>query len=158
MPASLKETAEDSCGFFLRGFLSDVLLTHGGFRLTGRSRRFRGWLRLAISNQGMNVLYRQSRISRVEPDGSAVRPRRKVNELLKVLSAGRRRRPLGEFEYEIKHLSDVLGEIGNVGVERAVIDGEETDLVVLQRHELGKVRRPDFVQIFGCPASSREQE
>src|SRR5882724_8117133 len=154
----LKETAEDSCGFFLRGFLSDVLLTHGGPRLTGRSRRFRGWLRLAIGDQGMNVLHRQSRVSRIEPDGSAVRPGRKVYELLKVLSARRRRRALGEFEDKVKHLSDVLGEIGNVGIERAVIDGEETDLVVLQRHELGKVRRAYFVQIFGGSASSREQE
>src|SRR6267154_1007634 len=158
MPASLKETAEDSCGFLLRGFLSDVLLTHGGSRLTDRGRRFRGWLRFAIGDQRMNVLHRQSRISRIEPDGSAVRPGRKVDELLKVLSAGRRRRALGEFEYEIKHLSDVLGEIGNVGIERAVIDGEETDLIVLQWHELGKVRRAYFVQIFGCPAPSREQE
>src|SRR5207248_6345905 len=158
MLASLKETAEDSCDFFLRGLLRDVALTHGGSRLTGRSHRFRGWLRLAISNQGVNVLHRKSRISRIEPDGSAVRSGRKVYELLKVLSAGRRRRALGEFEYEIKHLSDVLGEIGDVGIERAVIDGEETDLVVLQRHELGKVRRAYFVQIFGCPASSREQE
>src|SRR5205814_3132728 len=129
-----------------------------GARLTGRGRRFRGWLRFVIGDQGMNVLHRQSRVSRVEPDRSAVRPGRKVDELLKVLSAGRRRRALGEFEDKVKHLSDVLGEIGNVGVERAVIDGEETDLVVLQRHELGKVRCAYFVQIFGCPASSREQE
>src|SRR5438105_13837407 len=106
----------------------------------------------------MKLLQRQSRISRVETDVSANRTGRKVYELLKVLSAGRRRRALGEFEYEIKHLSDVLGEIGNVGIERAVIDGEETDLVVLQRHELGKVRCAYFIQIFGCPASSREQE
>src|SRR5882724_7130748 len=102
MPASLKETAEDSCGFFLRGFLSDVLLTHGGSRLTGRGRRFRGWLRLAIGDEGMNVLHRQSRISRVEADGSAARPGRKVYELLKMFSAGRGRWALGEFEYEIK--------------------------------------------------------
>src|SRR6266481_3423851 len=129
-----------------------------GARLTGRSRRFRGWLRFAIGDQGMNILHRQSRISRVEADGSAIRPGRKVDKLLKMFSAGRRRRALGEFEYEIKHLSDVLGEIGNVGIERAVIDGEETDLVILQRHELGKVRRADFVQVFGCSASSREQE
>src|SRR5881398_2077520 len=100
MPASLKGTAEDSCGFFLRGFLSDVLLTHGGSCLIGRSHRFCGWLRLAISNQGMNVLHRQSRISRVEPDGSAIRPGRKVDKLLKMFSAGRRRRALGKFEYE----------------------------------------------------------
>src|SRR5438034_6691875 len=129
-----------------------------GVRLTGRGRRFRGWLRFAIGDQGINVLHRQSRVSRVEPDGSAIRPGRKVDELLKMFSAGRRRRPLGKFEYEIKHLSDVLGEIGNVGIERAVIDGEETDMLVLQRPELGKVRRAYFVQIFGCPASSREQE
>src|SRR5712672_127924 len=97
----------------------------------------------------MDVLNRQTRISGVEPDRSAVRPRRKVNELLEVLSAWRGRRGGGELEDEIEDLSDVLGEIGNVGVESAVIHREETDLVVLQRHELGEVRRANFVQVFG---------
>ena len=75
-----------------------------------------------------------------------------------MLSAGRGRRVLGELEYEIEYLANVLGEIGDVLVERAVIDGEETDLVVLKRHELGEVRCADFVQVFGCPFPSRDQE
>src|SRR5205823_12961870 len=98
----------------------------------------------------MDGLDRQAWIGRVEPDRSAVCPRRKVNELLKMLSAGRGRRILGEFEQEIEYLTDVLGEVRNIGVECAVIHSKETDLVILERHELGKVRRADFVQIFGC--------
>src|SRR5260370_18751843 len=111
-----------------------------------------------MGKQRMGVLNRWAWIGRVEPDGSAVGSCRKVNKLLKMLSARRGRRVLGEFEYEIEHLADVLGEIGNVGVEGAVIDGEETDLVVLERHELGEVGCADFVQVFGCPFSPREQE
>src|SRR5437867_12500663 len=58
----------------------------------------RGRLWLAIGDQGMDVLNRQAWIRLVEPDGSAVCRRRKVNELLEMLSAWRRRRALGEFE------------------------------------------------------------
>ena len=61
---------------------------------------------------------------------------------------GSMRRVLREFEYEIEHLSDVFGKIGDVFVERTVIDGKELDLVVLERNELGEVRRADLVQIF----------
>ncbi len=75
-----------------------------------------------------------------------------------MLSTRRRRRALGEFEYQIEDLADVLGEIGNVVVETAVIDSKETDLIVLKRHELGEVGCADFVQVFGCPAPSRKQE
>src|SRR5258708_2022231 len=87
----------------------------------------------------MDVLNRQARICLIEPDGSAVCPRREVNEFLKVLSTRRRRRALGEFEYQIEDLADVLGEIGNVVVETAVIASKETDWIVLKRHELVEV-------------------
>ena len=106
----------------------------------------------------MDVLNCQAWICLVESNGSAARPRRKVNELLEVLSAWRGRWVLGEFEYQIEDLSDILGEIGNVRVEAAIVDGKETDLVVLKGHELCEVRRADGVQVFGCPAPPCEQE
>ncbi len=59
---------------------------------------------------------------------------------------------------KIEDRSDVFGEIGNVFVERAVIDRKETNLVVLQRHELREVRCADFVQIFRRPVLPRAQE
>ena len=88
----------------------------------------------------------------------SVRPRREVDELLEVLSAWRRWRILGELEYEIEDLSDVLGEIGNVVIEIAVVDGEETDLVVFERHELGEVGCADAVQVVGYSVAPRAQE
>ena len=78
----------------------------------------------------MNVLNRQAGIRLVEPDRSAIYRRSKVNELLQVFSAWRGRRVLGEFEYKIENRSDVLGEIGNIFVERAVIHRKEADLIV----------------------------
>src|ERR1700733_8968233 len=100
----------------------------------------------------MDVLNRQARIRLVKPDGSAIRPSGEVNELLKMLSAGRRRRAFREFEQKIEYLSDILREIGDVLVEVAIVDGEETDLVVLQRHELREVGRADGVQVCRYPA------
>src|SRR5882757_10036067 len=106
----------------------------------------------------MDVLNRQAGIGLVETDRRAVCPCRKVHELLKVLSAGRRRRVLREFEDEIEHLSDVLGEIGDVFLERTVIDSEETNLVVLERNELREVRRADLIQVVRGPAAPRAQD
>src|ERR1700730_5172297 len=106
----------------------------------------------------MDVLNRQAWICLIEPDRSAARSSSKVNELLKVLSAWRGRRVLGELKYKIEDFSDILGEIGNVRVEAAVIDGKETDLVVLKRHELCEMGCPDGVQVFCCPAPPRAQE
>src|SRR6266404_5276047 len=106
----------------------------------------------------MDVLNRQARICLIESDGSAVRRRRKVNELLEVLSARRGGRVLGKLKYKIEYLSDILREIGNVGVERAVVDSKKTDLVVLERHELCEVGCADAVQVFGCPVPPGSQE
>src|SRR4029077_16314602 len=106
----------------------------------------------------MDVLNRQAWICLVEPNGSAARRRSKVNELLEVLSAWRGRRVLGEFEYKIEDMADILGEIGNVRVDAASVDGKEPDLVVLKGHELREMRRADGVQVFGCPAPPRAQE
>ena len=103
----------------------------------------------------MDVLNGKARICLVEPDGSPARRGGKVNELLEVLSARRGRRVLGEFEYQIEDVSDVLGEIGNVGVKAAIVDGKETDLVVLERYKLREVGCADGVQVFGCPAPPR---
>src|SRR6266478_3056302 len=87
-------------------------LTSRRLSLSGRDR-----LWLAVGDQGMNVLNRQSRIGLIEPDRRAVCARCKVDELLEVFSARRGRRVLGEFEYEIEDLSNILGEVGNVFVE-----------------------------------------
>ena len=94
----------------------------------------------------------------IEADRSAVCPCSKIDEFLEVLSAGRRRRILRKLEDEIEDLSDVLGEIGDVFVERAVIDREETYLVVLKWNELGEVRRADFIQIFRGPTTACAQD
>src|SRR5438128_3130 len=106
----------------------------------------------------MDVLNRQAWICLIEPNRSATRRSSKVDKLLEVLSAWRGRRVLGEFEYKIEDLSDILGEIGNVRVKAAIVDGKETDLVVLKRHDLCKMRRADGVQVFGYPAPPRAQE
>src|SRR5271167_4937861 len=90
----------------------------------------------AIGDQGVNVLNAQARIRLVEADRRSVCSRCEVNKLLQVFPAGRRWRVYAEFEYQIEDLSDVLGEVGDVGVKGAVIHSKETDLVVLQRHEL----------------------
>src|SRR6266849_8219911 len=100
----------------------------------------------------MDVLNRQAWIGLVEPDRRAARRRRKVNELLKVFSAWRGRRVLGEFEYEIEDFPNVLGEVSNIFVKRSVIDSKEANLVVLERNELSKVGCANRVQIFGCAA------
>ena len=84
----------------------------------------------------------------VEADWSSVRSCCKVNEFLQVLSTRRWWRVLGEFENQIEHRSDVLGEVGNVTVERAVIHGEETDLVIFKWYELREVRCADAIEIF----------
>src|SRR5262249_11745366 len=106
----------------------------------------------------MDVLNRQAWICLVEPNRLAARRRSEVNELFEVLSAWRGRRVLGEFEYKIEDFSNILGEIGDILVERAVIDGKETDLVVLKRYELREMGCTDGVEILGCAAPPRAQE
>src|ERR1700692_4166931 len=106
----------------------------------------------------MDVLNRKPRIGLVEPNRGAVCSCRKVDELLEEFSAGRGRRVLVELEYEIEDLADVLGEVGDVLVEEAVIYGEETNLVVLQRHELCEVRCADLVQVFRRPTAPCAQK
>src|SRR5450432_3500114 len=106
----------------------------------------------------MDVLNRKARICLIEPNRSAVCSRGKVNEFLQMLSAWRGRRVLSEFEYKIEDRSYVFGKIGNVLLERAVIDGEETDLVILQRHELCEVGCADLVQVLRCPMPPRPQD
>src|SRR5271169_6214495 len=117
-----------------------------------------GRWRFAVGDQGVNILNREPRIRLVETDRGAVCASRKVNELLQVLAARRRRRVFGELEDEIKHLSDVLGKIGDVFVERAVIDGKKSNLVVLKRNELGEVRRADLIQIFSRALAASAQD
>src|SRR5260370_10310161 len=106
----------------------------------------------------MNVLHRQTWIRLVEPDRSAVRSRREVNKLLKVLSAGRGWSALGELEKKIEDRSDVLGEIGDVLVERAVVYREETDLIVFQLDELCEMGCSDFVEVLRRSAAPCPQD
>jgi hypothetical protein len=67
---------------------------------------------------------------------------------LQMLPAGGGRRVLGELEYEVEDVADVLRKVRDMGVEVTVIDCEEADLIVLERHELREVRGADAVQIF----------
>ncbi len=75
-----------------------------------------------------------------------------------MLSARRRRWVLCEFEYQVEDGSDIFGEVRNVLVERAVIDGKETNLIVLERNELCEVGRADFVEILRCAAAANAQD
>src|SRR5216683_8062403 len=118
----------------------------------------RDGLRFAVGDQRVDVLDRQPRIRLIESDRSAARSRCEVNELLQVLSAWRRRRALGKPEDKIEDLSDVLGKVGDVFVERAVIDRKEADLIVLERYELREMRRADGVQVFRRPFPARAQD
>src|SRR5271163_154543 len=105
----------------------------------------------------MNILHAQTGIGLVEPDRRAVRSRREVNELLQILSARRGRCALCELKQEIEDRSNVLGEVGNVLIEISVIHREETNLVVLKRHELCEMRSADLVQVCGGPMSPGAQ-
>jgi hypothetical protein len=106
----------------------------------------------------VNVLHAQARIRLVEPDRLPIGSRREVNELLEKLSAWRRWRILGELEYQIENLSNILGEVGDVLVEGSVIYGKETNLFVFQRNELCKVGCADFVQVCGRSMSPSPKE
>jgi hypothetical protein len=88
-------------------------------------------LRLAVGDQRFYVLIGKAGIALTETDRNSARCGGEVDELLHVFAARRRRRVLSEFENEIEDRPDVLGEIHDVFVERAVIDGEETQLAVL---------------------------
>ena len=57
--------------------------------------------------------------------------------------------PVGEFEQDIKEFPDVPGEVIDVLVERAVVNGKEAQLPVIERDELSEVRRADLVQVVG---------
>ena len=55
--------------------------------------------------------------------------------------------PLVNLNKKIKDFPDVPREVIDVLVERAVVDGKEAHLPVLERHELREVRRADLVQV-----------
>ena len=57
------------------------------------------------------------------------------------------------LKIKIEDLSNVLGEVGDVGIKGAVIHSKETNLVVLKGHELREVGRADLVQVVSCSAS-----
>src|SRR5258708_15737566 len=63
-----------------------------------------------------------------------------------------------KLEDENEDGSDVFGEIGDVFVERTIVDGEKTNLVVFKRHELGEVRRAHLVQVLGGPTAPCAQD
>src|SRR6476661_8360507 len=98
----------------------------------------------------MNILDAQPRICLIEPDGSTVGAGRKVYELLQVFTARRWRRVFCEFENKIENGPDVFSEINDIFIERAVIHRKEPNLVVLQRYELGEMRRAYHCQVFLC--------
>src|SRR6266704_706232 len=77
-------------------------LTSRRLSLSGRD-----GLWLAVGDQGMDVLYRQSRIGLIKPDRTAVCARRKVKELLPVLSAWRWRWLLRELESGVAALANI---------------------------------------------------
>src|SRR5258708_40197914 len=101
----------------------------------------------AVGDQGANVLNAQAWIRLVEADRCSVCSRCEINKFLQVLSAGRRGRVDAKFEDQIEDLSDVLGEVGDIGIEGAVIHSKESNLVVLKWHELREVGRADLVQV-----------
>src|SRR6266436_3770073 len=122
---SSKQPAEKPSTLRCRRRLPVVDLTHdivsysrfirhlvGQALLSGRGR----W-RLAVGDQGMDVLNRQSRIILVKPDRGAVCASCKVNELLQIFSAWRGRRVLRELEYQGEDGSDIFSKVGNVLVE-----------------------------------------
>src|SRR5208337_1875063 len=115
-------------------------------------------MRLAIRDQRVNILDTETGIRLIEADRGAISSRRKVNELLKVLPARRRRRTLRELEEKIENRPNIFGEIGDVLVERAVVHGEKSDLVVFQFDELCEVGCSNFVEIFCRSAASRAQD
>src|SRR5271163_4330057 len=121
--------------------------------LSARSR-----LRAAVGDQRADILDAQAGIGLIERNRGAARARGEVDEFLKMSPARRRRRILGEFEYEVEHAADIFREIGDVFVEGAIVDREEADLIVLQRHELRKMRRADGIEIVGGSTASRAQQ
>src|SRR5271170_2920532 len=112
---------------------------------------------LAIGDQGVNVLNVQAGIGLIKADRFPVRTGREIDELLKVLSAWGGRCAFGELEQEIEDLPDVFGEVGDVGVEIAIVDGKKTDLTVFERDELREVRCADAVQVARDPMGPQTQ-
>ena len=100
-------------------------------------------VRTCYRRLGRGCPERPGRVCLVEANRSAVCSGGEVDELLEVFSAGRGWRVGDELEDEIEDGADVFGEVGDVGVEVAVVHGEETDLVVAERNELGEVGRAD---------------
>src|SRR5438093_11476482 len=96
----------------------------------------------------MNILDAQPRIRLIEPNRSTVRASGKVYELLQVFPARRWRRIFREFENKIENGPDVFSEVSDIFIERAVIHREESNLIVLQRHELGEMRCAYRSQVF----------
>src|ERR1700730_11844735 len=106
----------------------------------------------------MDVLNRKTWIGLVEPDRSATCFRRKIYELLEGLSAWRGRRVLGEFEYEIEDLSNVLGEVGDLIGERTAVDRKKPDLVIIERNNSCEMPCDDLVQVFRRSATANSQD
>src|SRR5258707_3558443 len=75
---------------FIRHLVGQALLSGYG-----------GW-RLAVGDQGTDVLNRQSRIILVKSDRGAVCPGCKVDEFLQMFPARRRRRVFCELEYQVE--------------------------------------------------------
>src|SRR5450432_2115393 len=113
---------------------------------------------LVIGDKCMNVLNAQTGIGLVKTNGRASGSRRKVDELLQVFPAWRRRRALREFKQEVEDLTDIFREIRDVSIESAIIDGEEPNLVVFQFHELRKMRGSNFIEVLGRSPPTRSQK
>src|SRR5271169_2757712 len=102
----------------------------------------------------MNVLNTEAGIGLIESDRGPAGACGEVGEFLKMLAARRGRRILREFEDEVEHFADILCKVGDVFVERAVINREEPDLIVFERHELGEMRSTG-VEVASDPAPPR---
>src|SRR5436305_7681120 len=96
---------------------------------------FGGRPRLAVGDQRVNVLDAQAWISLIEPYWHSAGARREIDEFLEMHSTRRGWRVFREFEDEVEHRTDIFRKVSDVFLERAVMDREEADLIILQRHE-----------------------
>ena len=105
-------------------------------------------LMAVIGQQGPDVLDREAGVGAVEPDGWVVVRHPPLVERLGVLGH-RGRRPANDVgEESIENERGLVGKVLEVLVHITVEDREEAYVVVLKRHKVGEMQRPQGVRRF----------
>ena len=114
-----------------------------------------GRLCLAIGQQGANVLNREARIGAVKPDRRIVVFRQyRMNDWTSFATGGGGA-PLTLRKESIEDERGLCREVQNVPSQKAIEDGEEAQAIVLKRHPMGEMQRPDSIRRLTSLLSTR---